>query len=78
MISTYQRIIKEPIILEDVISGTNSDLTVNGLRNKVTVQTDASSLVFDVLVTDESPYVAAELANAIASSFEKKGDILEV
>lgn len=79
LISTYQRIIKEPIILQDVIDMTESDLTVSGLRNKITVLTEDSSLVFDVIVTDASPYVSAELANAIAASFESKiGGILEV
>lgn len=79
LISTYQRIIKEPIILQEVIDMTDSNLTVSGLRNKITVLTENSSLVFDVVVIDSSPYVAAELANAIAGSFESKiGDILEV
>lgn len=79
LISTYQRIIKEPIILQEVIDMTGSDLTVSGLKNKITVLTENSSLVFDIVVTDASPYTAAELANAIATSFEMKiGDILEV
>ena len=79
LINTYQSIIKEPIILEDVIEMTNSDLTVSQLKNKLTVQTQNNSLVFGVTVSDESPYEAAELANATATSFEEKiGGILEV
>lgn len=79
LINTYQSIIREPIILEDVIVMTDSNLTVSQLRNKITVQTQNNSLVFGVTVSDESPYEAAELANATAASFEEKiGGILEV
>lgn len=79
LINTYQSIIKEPIILEDVINKTNTNLTVQELSNKLSVETENSSLVFGVKVTDENPYVASELANAIADTFQKKiGEILEV
>lgn len=79
LINTYQSIIREPIILEDVIVTSGSDLTVSQLRDKITVQTQDNSLVFGVTVSDENPYQAAQLANEIASSFEEKiGDILEV
>lgn len=79
LINTYQSIIREPIILEDVIEMTESNLTVSQLRNKITVNTQNNSLVFGITVTDDSPYEAAELANATAASFEDKiGDILEV
>lgn len=79
LINTYQSIIREPIILEDVIEITDSNLTVVQLREKITVQTQNNSLVFGVTVSDASPYEAAELANATAASFEEKiGDILEV
>ena len=79
LINTYQSIIREPIILEDVINSTSSNLTVSQLRNKITVQTQNNSLVFGITVSDANPYKAAELANATAASFEEKiGDILEV
>ena len=79
LINTYQGIIKEPIILQDVIANTGSEISLEQLRNKISVQTEADSLVFGVTVTDENPYTAAELANATASSFEQKiGSILDV
>lgn len=79
LINTYQSIIKEPIILQEVIEQTNSDLSVAELSDKITVQTEANSLVFGISVNDEDPYVAAELADSTASLFEQKiGDILEV
>ena len=79
LINTYQSIIKEPIILEDVINSTGSELSLGELRNKISVQTEANSLVFGVSVKDASPYIASDLANATAQSFQTKiGDILEV
>lgn len=79
LINTYQSIIKEPIILEDVINEVGSKLSVEQLRRKVSVQTEANSLVFGITVTDENPYEASILSNAIALSFESKiGNILEV
>ena len=79
LINTYQSIIKEPIVLEEVIQQTGSSLTTNELKNKITIQTEDSSLVFGITVTDDNPFVASELANAAASVFQQKiGDILEV
>ena len=79
LINTYQSIIKEPIILEDVINKTDTGLSVNQLSSKIAIQIQNDSLVFGISVSDENPYIAAELANAVATSFEEKiGDILEV
>ena len=79
LINTYQSIIKEPIILEEVLESTDSNLTIDELRDKITVQTQDNSLVFAVIITDENPYTASDLANATANSFESKiGGILEV
>ncbi|MDK2780815.1 MAG: protein tyrosine kinase modulator, partial [Trichococcus sp.] len=66
-------------MLQDVIASTQSDLTLEELGEKLTVQTETNSLVFGVTITDDNPYEAAELANATAISFEEKiGDILDV
>lgn len=79
LINTYQSIIKEPIILEEVLQSTESNLTLNELSNKITVNIQNNSLVFGISVKDANPYVASELANATAKAFETKiGDILEV
>lgn len=79
LINTYQGIIKEPIILQDVISNTGSDLSMEELRNQLTVEIEENSLVFGVTVTNENPHTAAELANATANSFQQKiGEILDV
>lgn len=79
LINTYQTIIKEPIILESAIQNVGSDLSVNELKDKIIIKTEDNSLVFGIAVTDENPFVAAELANAISNTFQQKiGDILDV
>ena len=79
LINTYQSIIQEPIILEDVITATDSDLSIEELRSKITIETQNNSLVFGIIVSDKNPYIAADLANSISTSFENKiGNILEV
>ncbi|MGP6146547.1 YveK family protein [Jeotgalibaca sp. A122] len=79
LINTYQSIIKEPIILEDVIGKVDSNISPQELSQKLSVQTENNSLVFGVTVSDENPYMASDLANAVAETFQEKiGDILEV
>lgn len=79
LMTTYQNIIMEPIILEDVIQETTSDETLDSLRDKIDFQNDEESLVFGVIVTDNNPFTAAELANATSEIFQEKiGEILPV
>lgn len=79
LITTFQSIIEEPIILQDVIDQLKSDDTVAELKEKVEVKSMADSLVFSVVVQDENPYEAAELANGIATTFQNKiGEIIKV
>lgn len=79
LINTYQSIIKEPIILEQVLERTSTNLSLAELSEKITVQINHNSLVFGISVQDENPNVAAELANAVALTFEEKiGEILDV
>lgn len=50
LINTYQSIIRELIILEEVLEVTGSGITVSEPRNKITLQTQGSSMVFGVSV----------------------------
>lgn len=79
LINTYQSIIMEPIILEDVIEQTESNASMTELREKISFETEEGSLVFGIAVTDEDPYDAANVANAAAQVFQNKiGEILPV
>lgn len=79
MINTYRDIIKGPVILEEVIKDANLNITVGQLSDKITIETQDSSQVFSLKVTDESPYEAAKIANTTANIFQKKvGDIMKI
>lgn len=77
MINTYTELIKGPAILNGVKEELGTDLSINQLGNKISITSPEGALVFQVTVTDSDPYSAAELANAIASTFQSDiGDIM--
>jgi|SRR5699024_8988049 len=79
LMKTYQNIIWEPIILEDVIEITHSNNTLDEMRDKIKFQNDEDSLVFGITVRDKDPDMAAKIANVTAETFQEKiGEILPV
>lgn len=72
LLNTYQSIIEKPIILDQAIADTGTDLTIADLQEMVTVSTENDSLVFSINVESDSPYLAADLANAIAGQFAEE------
>ena len=79
LMRTYQNIILEPIILEEVIEVTHTNKSLDEMRDKIKFQNDEESLVFGIAVTDKDPLKAAEIANVTAETFQEKiGDILPV
>jgi capsular polysaccharide biosynthesis protein len=79
LINTYQGVMMEPIILEEVIEQTGIDYSVDGLSEKVTFENDEMSLIFGVSVKDSNPIVAAKIANTMAEVFQEQiVDILPV
>ena len=79
MINTYKDIIKGPVILDQVGQNLNTDLTTNELSEKIEINTQEDSQVFSLTVTDEDPYVSAEIANSVAGIFQDEiGNIMNV
>ncbi|MER2295060.1 MAG: Wzz/FepE/Etk N-terminal domain-containing protein [Desemzia incerta] len=79
MINTYKDIIKGPVILDQVSQNLNTDLTTNELSEKIEINTQEDSQVFSLTVTDEDPYVSAEIANSVAGIFQDEiGNIMNV
>ena len=79
MINTYKDIIKGPVILDEVRKELKTNLTTDQLKSQIEVITQQNSQVFTVQVTDADPYVAADIANAVATVFQNKiGDIMSV
>ncbi|WP_373472208.1 YveK family protein [Carnobacterium alterfunditum] len=79
MINTYKDIIKGPVILNEVQENLETALTTTELSNKIEITTQENSQVFSLTVTDDSPYEAAEIANAVAVTFQNEiGNIMNV
>lgn len=79
MINTYKDIIKGPVILDQVRKGLGTSLTANQLSSKVEIATQDDSQVFSIIVTDEDPFQAANIANEVALTFQDEiGNIMQV
>lgn len=79
MINTYKDIIKGPVILNEVRDKLKGDLTTAQLSERIEIGTQDSSQVFSLTVTDEDPFVAAEVANEVATTFQNEiGNIMNV
>lgn len=74
LINTYSDIIRNPVILNPVIESLSLDDTTEDLREKISVSTENNSQVFSVEVTENNPYLAAEIANNIAVTFQNELD----
>lgn len=76
LINTYSVIIKSPAVLDQVISELNLNETAEELNEKIIVNNAENSQVVNVVVRDENPRLAVEIANTTARVFEK--DIKEL
>ncbi|MFV8815515.1 YveK family protein, partial [Aerococcus urinaeequi] len=73
LLNTYQSLVSRPLVLDPAIAEVPEaeGMTATELAENVTVSMDSDSLLFTISVENESPYVAANLANAIAISFSE-------
>ncbi|RPA55968.1 chain length-determining protein [Aerococcus agrisoli] len=81
LLNTYQSLVSRPLVLEPAIAAVPEaeGMTAGELAENVTVSMDSDSLLFTISVENESPFMAANLANAIAASFsEVVKDVLQV
>lgn len=79
LINTYEDIIRNPIILEEVQNNLGLNYSIDDLRDRVGVQTDQDSQVFSIRVEDEDPVLAADIANEAADVFSDNiDDIMNV
>jgi capsular polysaccharide biosynthesis protein len=72
LINTYNVIIKSPAILDKVIQQESLDISAGALNELVTVASEQNSQVVNITVQNEDPQKAADIANAIASTFKKE------
>lgn len=79
LINTYNVIIKSPAILDQVNEDLDLGMTVGQLNEKITVQSEKDSQVVNVTVQDPDPNKAADIANQLATVFQKEiVDIMNV
>ncbi|MGP6148706.1 YveK family protein [Priestia flexa] len=72
LINTYNQIITSPVILDDVRKELSLDRSVEELKETIQVSSAKDSQVVDVTVQDESPHMAAKIANTTAEVFQSK------
>jgi len=72
LINTYNGIIKSPAILSIVIENLDLDSTPAALDSKITVSSVQNSQIITVTVQDPNPNIAVDIANSIASVFQKE------
>ncbi|MCZ2257293.1 YveK family protein [Sporosarcina sp. G11-34] len=72
LISTYNVIIKSPVILGDVIKELGLNRSVGSLNSQITVGSAQNSQVLNIVVQDPDPKLAVQIANATANIFENK------
>ena len=65
MTKDYAELIQSRTVLEGVIAQLNLDMTYKKMLNKVSVETSSDSRIVSISVTDEDPYTASEIANAV-------------
>ena len=61
----YAELIQSRTVLEGVIAQLNLDMTYKEMLNQVSVETSSDSRIVSISVTDEDPYTASEIANAV-------------
>lgn len=71
LISTYEDIIRNDVVLDPVIEELGLDATPDDLRESISVQVNEDSQVFSVLAQSENPYEAAEISNTVAAVFQE-------
>lgn len=67
LVNTYTNIISSDTVLEQVVTESGLSYKVNDIRDMMTTQQVNDTEIFRVYITHPDPYVAAEVANAIAS-----------
>lgn len=72
LINTYNVIMKSPAILDIVKDELDLDMPIEQLNEKINVTSEKDSQVVNVTVEDPDPYMAADIANTVASVFQRE------
>ncbi|MBB5355406.1 capsular polysaccharide biosynthesis protein [Anoxybacillus mongoliensis] len=72
LINTYNVIMKSPAILDIVKDELDLNMPIEELNEKINVTSEKDSQVVNVTVEDPDPYMAADIANTVASVFQRE------
>lgn len=70
MVTSYVDVVGTALVLEPVIDELDLADTVSGLSGRITATTPLNTVLINISVTDGDPEQAAEIANAVAASFQ--------
>ncbi|MBC1457757.1 YveK family protein [Listeria newyorkensis] len=72
LVNTYNVILRSKVILSDVIERLDLQMSVSGLREMTSIQSEKESKVISIHVQHEDPEQAKEIAETLALSMEKE------
>lgn len=72
LINTYNVIMKSPAILDIVKEELDLNMSIEELNEKINVTSEKDSQVVNVTVEDPDPHMAADIANTVASVFQRE------
>ena len=72
LIGTYNVVLTSPRILEPTLEELGLERSKGDLQNQITINNEGESQVVNINVEDESPVMAANIANVIANVFQEE------
>lgn len=73
---TYREIVHSHAVLAEAIASNALPYTVGALRDKINVESVRDTEIFNITAQDPDPAMAAEIANGVASAFQKQAMVL--
>lgn len=72
LIDTYRELITGPAILNEVSEELNDQFSTDQLASMISISSPQDAQVFNITITTTNPYIAADIANAVASTFQNE------
>lgn len=72
LVSTYRELIESPVIMGKVIEQLGLNITVEELKDQLTVNSSAESQLIEIAVADKSQEKAVDIANTTAATFQEE------
>lgn len=69
IVASYVDIVDTAIVLEPVVDDLGLDLTARQLSGKISATSPLNTVLIDITVSDRDPQLAADIANAVGTSF---------